>query len=316
MTDVPDSFSASLPTVGVVIPTRDRPELLRRALAAVAAQTYAGRIETVVVHDGTELDTSVEVSAAQAPLRTVRVVPNTRKPGLAGTRNTGILELETDYIAFCDDDDHWLPTKIERQVARARMPDRPELVTCSITVDFDGTRSDRHAGTDTVTHADLTRSILAMLHSSCLMFDRVALVDRIGLVNEDIPGSQNEDWDIKLRAAERGPIAHLDEPLVVVQWGRSSMFARTWDTKIDSLQWMLEHHPAIAADRKGASRVYGQLAFGEAARGDRRTALRWARRSLGADPLQWRAFAALPVAARMVSADRVLNTLHRFGRGV
>ncbi|WP_205471509.1 glycosyltransferase [Nocardioides sp. SYSU D00038] len=300
------------PSVGVVVPTRDRPELLRRALAAIAAQDFGGRVETVVVFDGTEPDLSLEVDGD----RPVRVVRNTRTPGLAGARNSGILALDTDFVAFCDDDDHWLPAKLSRQVERALRADRPELVTCSITVDFDGRRSDRVAGTDTVTHADLTRSILAMLHSSCLFFDRAALVDGIGLVNEQIPGSQNEDWDIKLRAAARGPIAHLDEPLVVVQWGRSSMFARRWDTKIASLEWMLREHPAIAADRRGAGRVFGQLAFAEAARGDRRAAWRWVRRALRADPRQWRAVVTLPVLAGAVPADTVLNTLHRWGRGV
>lgn len=304
--------SPELPSVGVVIPTRDRPELLRRSLAAVATQSYRGRVETVVVHDGTPVDTSIEHDGE----RPVHAVANERKPGLAGARNTGILDLATDYVAFCDDDDYWDPTKLARQVERATRADRPELVTCSMVVDFDGHQSVRRAGTDHVTHAQLTRSIMAMLHSSSMMFDRSVLIDGIGLVDEDIPGSQNEDWDIKLRSAERRPIAHVDEPLVTVQWGRSSMFARSWEIKNDSFLWMLEHHPAIAADRKGASRVYGQLAFGEAALGERRSAGRWAWRALRANPLQWRAVVALPVAARLVSAEQVLNTLHRFGRGV
>lgn len=302
-----------LATIGVVIPTRDRPELLRRALRAVASQTYAGRIETVVVHDGTPLDLEVETDDSTRP---VRVVANTRSPGLAGARNTGIMALDTPFVAFCDDDDHWLPTKIARQVERALEADRPEMVTCAITVDFDGIRRDRLAGADEITLADLGRHIQAMLHSSCFFFDRSALVDGIGLVSEEIPGSQNEDWDIKLRAARRRPIAHIDEPLTVVQWGRTSMFARRWDTKNASFLWMLEHHPEIAADRLGAARVYGQIAFGEAAEGHRRAAWSWAGRALRRDPLQWRAGVAAGVALRIVKPDRVMNTLHRFGRGL
>ena len=248
--------------------------------------------------------------------RPVRVLSNTRSAGLAGTRNTGILSLETDFVAFCDDDDHWRPTKLTAQIARAMQDDRPELVTCSITVDFGGSRSDRTAGRTVVTLADLTRSIMAMLHSSSMLFDRTALVDGIGLIDEQIPGSQNEDWDIKLRAARRGPIAHVDQPLTIVDWGRPSHYARVWDTKIASLVWMLEQHPEIGRDKRGASRVYGQLAFAEAARGERRTALRWAARAWRSHPLQWRAPLAVLVAARVVSSDRVLDTLHKRGRGV
>lgn len=300
------------PSVGVVIPTRDRPELLRRAIASVTRQSYPGPVEIVVVHDGTPIDASLERTGD----RPVHVVSNDRAPGLAGARNTGILDLATDFIAFCDDDDHWEPGKLDQQVARALEPDRPEMVTCAIVVDFDGRRTPRLAGTGVVTHDQLTRSIMAMLHSSCMLFDRSALVDGIGLVSEEIPGSQNEDWDIKLRAAARQPIAHVDQPLVTVQWGRSSLFARSWATKNESFVWMLEHHPEIAADAHGASRVYGQLAFGEAALGRRRAAMRWAGRALRANPLQWRAVVAVPVAAGLVRPDRVLNTLHHFGRGV
>ena len=42
------------PTVSAVVPTRDRPELLRAALAAIRAQDYPGRIEVLVVHDRCE----------------------------------------------------------------------------------------------------------------------------------------------------------------------------------------------------------------------------------------------------------------------
>src|SRR5664279_1679311 len=204
----------TLPSVGVIIPTRDRPKLLRRALKSVADQHYAGRIETVVVHDGTAVDHGLD----QLGTRPVHAVANDRKPGLAGARNTGILCLATDYVAFCDDDDFWDPDKLARQLARATMVDRPELVTCAILVDFDGRQTVRLAGTQQITHDQLTRSIMAMLHSSCMMFDREALVGGIGLIDEEIPGSQNEDWDIKLRSAARMPIAHIDEPLVTVQW--------------------------------------------------------------------------------------------------
>ncbi|GAA3818541.1 glycosyltransferase family A protein [Nocardioides panacisoli] len=304
------------PRVGVVIPTTDRPALLRRAIAAVVAQDYPGPIETVVVFDGTEPDPDLVVTEQERPLRPVRVLPNTRTSGLSGTRNTGILGLDTEFVAFCDDDDHWLAAKVRRQVERATAPDHPEMVTCAITVDFDGVRTDRLAGTDAVTHADLTRSIYSMLHSSCFFFDRRTLVEEIGLINEELPGSQLEDWDIKLRAAARRPIAHIDEPLTVVQWGRASLFARRWHTKNAALRHILTLHPAIAADRRGAARVYGQLAFGTAAAGERAESWRWIRRCVRSDPRQWRAAAALAVLPNPRNAERVLDTLHHFGRGV
>lgn len=304
--------------VSVVIPTRERPELVRRAVDSVFAQDHPGEIEVVVVFDQSEPDESL---LREAPARTVRLVRNTRTPGLAGARNSGILAAHGSLVAFCDDDDWWKPTKLRRQLEvvaaeRSRTGRTPHLVTTAMEVDYDGQRTPRLAGTDRVGLAHLTRSRMAMLHSSALLFDREALLGPVGLVDEAAPGSQNEDWDLLLRAAKQGEILHVDEPLVVVVWGAASFFTRTWETKISSLHWMLAQHPEILDDRKGVGRVYGQIAFGEAGRPDRRAAVSWARRALAKDVTQWRAYVALVVATGLVSPARVLDTLHRFGRGL
>ncbi|GGD05323.1 glycosyltransferase family 2 protein [Nocardioides daphniae] len=308
----------SHPLVSVVIPTRDRPELVRRAIDAVFAQDHPGDVEVVVVFDQSDPEESL---LREAPGRSVRIVRNTRTPGLAGARNSGILASRGELVAFCDDDDWWKPAKLRRQLEaiaaeRARTGRTPHLVTTAMEVDFEGQRTPRLAGTERITLAHLTRSRMSMLHSSALLFDRQALLDRIGLVDEEVPGSQNEDWDLLLRSVKQGDIVHVDEPLIVVSWGAASFFTRTWDTKVSSLHWMMAQHPEIVADRKGVGRVYGQIAFGEASRPDRRAALSWAGKAVRQDPTQWRAYVAALVAARVVTPARVLNTLHKFGRGV
>lgn len=303
--------ATTLPSVTIVIPTHDRPALLRRAIASVIEQDYPGETDVVVVFDRAVPD---PVLLEEFP-EGLRVVANARTPGLAGARNTGIEAADGDLVAFLDDDDWWLPGKLSRQVEAYRAAGSPLLVTTAMTVDFDGTRSERLAGTAAVTLADLTRSRMAMLHSSSFLFDRPALVAS-GNVAEEAPGSQNEDWDLLLRAAKRAPIAHVDEPLVVVQWGRTSFFARRWDGRNASLDWMLARHPEIADDAVGHARVLGQLAFGEAAQGHRGPAWRLAGRALRRRPTQWRAWVALPVALYPRSSEWVMNALHRHGRGV
>lgn len=155
-----------------------------------------------------------------------------------------------------------------------------------------------------------------MLHSSTFVLRRAALLEDIGLLDESIPGSQNEDWDLLLRASRRAPIAHVDEPLVRVLWGQSSYFSRQWETRVSSLLWMLLRHPDIAATAAGAARVYGQLAFGYAVLGQRRTSLRWAGRSLRARWREPRGVIAIGVAVRLLSAEAVLARLHRHGHGI
>jgi glycosyltransferase involved in cell wall biosynthesis len=306
--------TGGLPTVGVVVPTHDRPELLRETLRSILAQDTASELDIVVVFDRTTTDEGL--AELSLPGRRVRVTANTRTPGLAGSRNTGILALDTDWVAFCDDDDTWAPTRLSAQLARAAAHPEAELITTSICVAYEGAEVPRLAGTDTVTRAQLLRSRMAMLHSSTLLVRRTALTGSLGMVDEQIPGSQNEDWDLLLRAAGRGPIQHVDEPLVRVLWGRSSHFSRQWETRVSSLQWMLERHPDIAGDDRGAARVFGQLAFGSAALGRRRAAARWARRAISRRVTEPRAFLALAVAGRMLSAETVMSFLHRRGKGL
>ncbi|GGT18538.1 glycosyltransferase family 2 protein [Nonomuraea spiralis] len=288
----------ALPSVGVVIPTRgDRPGPLREAVAAVLAQDYPGRVAVVVVADG-----------ADAGEPGVPVLANCRTPGLPGARNTGVAALDTDLVAFCDDDDLWLPGKLAAQV---RALGGGEFASCAIEVEHGRRRVVRLAGSDTVTVADLVRSRMVMVHSSTFLFRRGVL-----WADESAPGGQNEDWDLALRAARRQPITYVDRPLVRVRWGGSSHYAARWADRIAGLDWMLDRHPELALDRRGAARVYGQLAFAHAALGRRREAVRWAWRTLGARPGEPRAPIALAVAAGLVPAATVLGLLHGRGRGI
>ena len=139
------------PSVGVILPARDRPEQLHAALAAVLAQDYPGQLRAVVIYDRSEPAPGVVDNGR------VRVLSNARAPGLAGARNTGVLALDTDLIAFCDDDDQWLPGKLRAQVAALRARPAAELASCGIIVDYAGRSSPRLIGRDQVTHDDAQR---------------------------------------------------------------------------------------------------------------------------------------------------------------
>ncbi|MFY9932807.1 MAG: glycosyltransferase [Streptosporangiaceae bacterium] len=297
------------PSVGVVVPTHDRPGPLRAAVAAVLAQDYPGPVRVVVVWDRAEPDHELVAER-------VTVLPNSRTPGLAGARNTGIASLDTELVAFCDDDDEWLPGKLRAQVTALQARPLAEFASCGILVDFAGAAHPRLAGRTEVTHADLLRSRMVMVHSSTYLARRQALTEGIGLVDETIPGSQNEDWDLALRAARRHPIVNVDEPLVRVVWGTSSHYAREWQTKADSLRWMLEHHPDLATSRPGAARVYAQLSFAYACMRRRGDACHWAWRALRSNWHERRVPFALAVAAGVVPGDTVLRHLHARGHGI
>ncbi|MEV7007134.1 glycosyltransferase [Streptosporangium sp. NPDC051022] len=311
------------PSVGVVIPTRGhRPEHLRAATRAALDQDHPGAVEVVIVVDGPDTAVVTDQVAGllasrartlgeeRAAGRGVRVVTNRFGSGLPGARNTGIAALGTDLVAFCDDDDQWLPGKIDAQVAALRETPGAEFSSCAIEVEYGTRRVPRLAGTSVITRAHLLRSRMVMVHSSTFLFRRGAF-----RVDESAPGGQNEDWDLALRAAARRPIVHVDRPLVRVRWG-GSLYTTRWADRIAGLEWMLARHPDLAVDSRGAARVYGQLAFHHAALGRRREAGRWAWRAFAARRGEPRAPIALAVAAGLVSPLTVLSTLHHRGHGI
>ena len=305
--------SPAPPTVAVVIPTHQRPELLRRAIDAVVGQDYPGAIDVIVVFDRAEPDTSLERSD---PKRTVRVTANSRTPGLPGGRNTGIsLGLDADYLGFCDDDDMWLPGKLSSQVAHLDAHPDVALCTTGIVIDFEGEESPRPSPAPELTVESLVHDRTTEAHPSTFVF-RVSALERIGDVDEVIPGGYSEDYDFLLRTAKTGTIACLEQPLVSIRWGRSSYFATRWRTIVDAQRYLMNKHPEFADHRRAEARIRGQIALALAALGERRECAREIGRVIRRWPLEKRWPVAAAVALRVVSADRALDLAHRFGRGI
>jgi glycosyltransferase involved in cell wall biosynthesis len=303
--------------VSAVIPTRDRPELVRRAVEAVAGQDHAGPIEIVVVYDRSAPDASLERRwrTGAGAERSVRVVVNDRSPGLAGARNTGILAATGDLIGFCDDDDEWLPGKLAHQIA-ALDSSGGDFACCGIRVSYQDSRIDRVLAMDRVPLTALLRDRMTELHPSTFLIRASALLDGIGLVDEEIPGSYAEDYEFLLRAARHAPLVNVREPGTLVRWHRSSYFAQRWQTISEALSWLLERYPEFTGEPAGLARVAGQIAFAEAAQGNTRAAARWALRTLAGNRREPRAYLAMAVATRLVRPDTVVRTLHKRGRGI
>jgi glycosyltransferase involved in cell wall biosynthesis len=309
------------PAVSVVVPTVDRERLLLRAVRSIAAQEYSGAIEIVVVRDGTP---SAEAAAVlertlDDELRAgvdLRQIPNTRSKGLPGARNSGILAASHDLVAFCDDDDEWLPDKLHAQVPVLTRSCSASMVATGITVVTHGVENPRPGPLRPTTLEDLLDRRIMELHPSTFLFRRADLIDRVGLVDEDLPGGYGEDYDLLLRAAALGPVLSVPRPLVRVHWHGSSYYFSKWQLIHDSLDALLAKHPQFGQAPRGRARIRGQQAIALAAMGRRREAMRAAVHTLRLHPGEPRGVVAAIVASGVVGADRVQRYLHRHGRGL
>jgi len=101
--------------VTVIIPTHGRSDVLERAIRSIEKQTYSN-IEIIVVDDNSNDPSSRNKVVQIVKKHTgVKLILNKTNMGGSKSRNVGIEYAKGDYIAFLDDDDEFLPTKIEKQ---------------------------------------------------------------------------------------------------------------------------------------------------------------------------------------------------------
>lgn len=98
--------------IAAIIPTYNRAPLLGRAIESVLDQTYPAA-EVIVIDDGSRDDTSAVAAKFGTAIRYVRQ----ENAGASEARNNGVRLASTEWVAFLDSDDVWVPTHLERMAA-------------------------------------------------------------------------------------------------------------------------------------------------------------------------------------------------------
>jgi glycosyltransferase involved in cell wall biosynthesis len=220
--------------VTVVIPTRDRPSLLADALASVEAQQRRAA-HTIVVDDG----------SAEPPLpaaASVQVLRHPRALGVAAARNGGLEQVETEWVAFLDDDDLWAPGKLDRQLAVAAA-ERADFVWCGVVV-VDARR--RPVGI--VAAADPGALLPRLLRTNAIgspsaVLVRTELVRAVGGFDEEL--ALLADWDLWLRLAAAGRGAASPELLVAYTEHAGNMTVAAHGGVARELARMAEKHAPL-----------------------------------------------------------------------
>lgn len=116
------------PVVSAVIPTRNRPELVCRAVRSALSQTIR-EIECIVVIDGPDVATVQSLhEIADSRLRVIALEENV---GGSEARNLGARAARGEWVALLDDDDEWLPRRLEKQLAAAAHSTEPITMVVS-----------------------------------------------------------------------------------------------------------------------------------------------------------------------------------------
>lgn len=102
------------PKVSVILPTYNRAAILHNAVQSVLTQTFSD-FELLIIDDCSKDETRQVVSSMTD--KRIRFVSLEKNSGGGASRNAGIFRSKGEYIAFIDDDDRWLPDKLETQLS-------------------------------------------------------------------------------------------------------------------------------------------------------------------------------------------------------
>jgi hypothetical protein len=209
------------PLVSVVIPTFRRPDMVVRAVATALAQTVR-ELEVIVVVDGRDEETCRALGRVDdSRLRTV--VP-AKGLGSAGARNRGVAEARGRFVAFLDDDDEWLPEKLELQLAAARASDyRLPIVSCRLlarneTDEFVWPTRTPSPGEELSEYLYLRRSPFTgegIVQTSTMLAPR-SLAAAVPF--RPVPPYDDPDWLLRAAAVDGAGLEFVADPRPLVVW--------------------------------------------------------------------------------------------------
>jgi glycosyltransferase involved in cell wall biosynthesis len=264
--------------VTVVVPTMNRAAVVPLTVHSILRQREV-EVRVLVVDEASSDDTVATLERLGDPR--VSIIRHDRPKGAGSARNTGLERVETEWVAFCDDDDVWAPTKVAAQLeALAAEPGASWSCSGSVLVDVAWRILDHqrlHEGGDVLSRL-LVQNVIPGGGSGVVA--RTSLVRDAGGFREQEIAS--EDWDLWVRLAQRSPIAVVDAPLVGYRvWPRSKSrridrMEAAWDaitTRYGAVAAELAVTPDRRAHRKflakqqlrsrdrlGAARTYLRLA--------------------------------------------------------
>lgn len=202
--------SVKRPLVSVVLPTHNRKEFLSRSVASVLAQTEQN-FELIVVDDASTDGTQTYLATLPSQDARIRVIRNSIAKGGGGARNEGIIHCRGLWVAFLDDDDEWMPGKLQRQLEVLDFSHSAVACSCGYEVRLP-------SGLSNVTIVPTNVSLRELfddnwLGGASMCICSTTVLREIGGFDSRLRSAQ--DLDLWVRLRQRGNVVVCKEPLVL-----------------------------------------------------------------------------------------------------
>ena len=249
--------------VTVVVPTRNRPDLLALTLTSVLAQRDVD-LRVIVVDDASTVDLDGATPTFADPRVRILRQPVTR--GVSAARNRGVSEATTEWVAFCDDDDLWSPDKLRHQLAAVQAGRRDWGYAGCVMVNAQLEIQGGAAPLPPEAMVAALREYNAVPAGASNVIVRSEVLARVGGFDEHL--THVPDWDLWLRLAGHGVPACVNEPLVAYRIHGGNASFRTTEM-LEELYELEDRHELT----KTRTRFHRHLAYLCLRSGRRREAL-------------------------------------------
>lgn len=208
-------------SITVIIPVYNRARLLKRALESVLNQSHPAS-EIIIVDDGSTDNT---LSLLEPYLKQIKIIRQ-KNQGVSAARNRGIKEAGSDWLAFLDSDDEWLPNRLENAVNFLRTNPDCRIFQCE-EIWIRNNRRVNPKKKHKKTGGWIFRESLPLciVSPSALMAQR-NLFDKVGRFDETLPVC--EDYDLWLRVLRKYPIALDERPGIIKYGGHEDQLSRKY----------------------------------------------------------------------------------------
>jgi glycosyltransferase involved in cell wall biosynthesis len=208
--------------ISVVIPTHNRAFCLKRAIDSVLSQTFPIK-EILVVNNASDDNTEVLLEKNYKQIK----VLYENNIGVSFARNTGIRNSKSNWIAFLDSDDEWMPKKIEKQVSLIKESSYKYRIVHTNELWFKNNKF--------LNQKKIHKKKGGYIFENCLHFCKISpssviihreLFKKYGLF--DTKFSVCEDYELWLRITSQEEVGFIEEPMIKKHAGHLGQLSKKY----------------------------------------------------------------------------------------
>lgn len=221
--------------ISVIIPTYNRAATITQCVESVISQSYP--VNEIIIVDDHSTDNTIKL--LNKFRNDLSILSTKQQSGAQTARNIGIKAAKSDWIAFLDSDDEWLPNKIEKQISVLKTVNNNlmTVVHGDCYIKNIGSDDTKHWKLHKIDGENVYKQLLAKSGTffPAILTSKQAL-EKINYLDENTPSYH--EWDTAIRLAKHCRFIHIQEPLFIYNIHKNTI-SKNSDTSVEGYQYII-----------------------------------------------------------------------------